>query len=163
MNEIQAKTCVQFVPRTSEERYISIFSGGGCWSFLGTIGGGQQLSLQKNGCVWHGTAIHELTHAIGYGHMHSHWDRDKYIKMRWENIDPRDWGNFDLMKAAEWNNFGTPYDLLSAMHYSAGGFSKNGKYAIETIDPLEQVNVGGYDILSSGDVIRINRMYGCSY
>ena len=51
------------------------------------IGGGQTVSLQAWGCMYTGTAIHEIMHALGFYHEHTRTDRDNYIKVHWENID----------------------------------------------------------------------------
>lgn len=63
--EIQQKTCVRFVPRTNQADYVEYFSGDGCYSYAGKIGGRQVLSLARRGCVNKGTVIHESVHAIG--------------------------------------------------------------------------------------------------
>jgi Astacin (Peptidase family M12A) len=65
MQEIMRQTCVIFVHRSSETDYVEIINDEGCWSYLGRIGGRQELSLQRNGCVYKGTAMHELIHALG--------------------------------------------------------------------------------------------------
>jgi hypothetical protein len=69
MNDIESKTCVRFVARSSQTDYVRIFSGSGCYSYIGRIGGSQDVSLQRSGCIYHGTIMHELIHALGYGHM----------------------------------------------------------------------------------------------
>ncbi|XP_075717145.1 embryonic protein UVS.2-like isoform X2 [Rhinoderma darwinii] len=39
MKEFEIMTCVQFVNRSNEHDYISIETGGGCWSYVGKVGG----------------------------------------------------------------------------------------------------------------------------
>lgn len=65
LQEIQSKSCVRFVARTTQPDYIEIINNGGCYSFLGRLGGKQELSLSRNGCVSKGTVMHEFIHALG--------------------------------------------------------------------------------------------------
>lgn len=56
--------------------------------------------------------------------MHSHSNRDKFIKILWENIKPGAESNFQLRRSQY------DYDYYSVMHYDAYGFSKNGQPTI---------------------------------
>ena len=59
--------CIKFVERTKQFHYINIFSGSGCYSYIGmNIWKGQSLSLNKEGCLGQGSIIHELVHALGF-------------------------------------------------------------------------------------------------
>ncbi|XP_044027726.1 uncharacterized protein LOC122864415 [Siniperca chuatsi] len=148
-------TCIRFVPYNSQTNYISIVKETGCWSYIGQIGGSQQLSL-GDGCVQKGIILHELIHALGFFHEHSRSDRDGYVKINYENIESGQEANF---LKRETNNLGVPYDYSSVMHYGPKAFSKNGG---DTITPLTpSVNIGQSEGMSEKDILKINMLYGC--
>lgn len=64
----------------------------GCWSYVGRSGGRQTLNLQRsypgNGCFRNGTIVHEFLHAAGFFHQQSAPERDDYVEIVWENIQP---------------------------------------------------------------------------
>lgn len=64
---------------------IRVFAESGCWSYVGKIGGSQDLSLGR-GCESIGTAAHELGHALGLFHTMSRHDRDQYITINSHNV-----------------------------------------------------------------------------
>lgn len=127
--------------------------------FTGRIGGAQDVSLRKIGCFDQGQVIHELLHVLGFYHMHSSYDRDNYIKIKYENIRGDKKKNFNKLAANEVSHFGTSYDLDSIMHYSSNIFTNNGLNTIETVDPRQQYRIGRAVSLSRGDIQRINNMY----
>lgn len=76
MDEIEDKTCIRFVERKKERNYLEILlSQQGCSSYVGMIGGSQQLNL-STGCFSKFTVMHELIHAIGFDHEQSRKDRE---------------------------------------------------------------------------------------
>ncbi|KAI5103507.1 hatching enzyme 1b precursor, partial [Silurus meridionalis] len=158
MASFHNKTCIRFVPRTSEIDYIRIESNDGCYSDVGKTGGSQVVSLSRFGCVCHGVIEHELNHALGFYHEHVRSDRDKYVTINWQNIDPTTTkSNYDLKNT---NNLNTPYDYSSVMHYGNTAFSIN---SLDTITPIPNpsVMIGHRQELSSIDIKRINILYNC--
>uniref|UniRef100_A0A4Q8K3I9 Metalloendopeptidase n=2 Tax=Liphistius sp. SGP-2016 TaxID=1905180 RepID=A0A4Q8K3I9_9ARAC len=153
-------TCVQFVPRTYESNYIRIFSGQGCYSNVGMIGGQQPVSLGQ-GCMYKGTIVHELGHAIGFFHEQNRSDRDQYLTIYWQNIQQGMDTQFFLLKPHE-NLLLTPFDYNSIMLYGNTAFSKDGRsntmVAKTGVRLYETYDKPG---LSSSDITRVNKMYGC--
>lgn len=62
--------------------------------------------------------------------MQSAYDRDDYVTIHWENISSGLESNFEKYTSSEVSHFNTTYDYDSILHYSAYGFSKNGKPTI---------------------------------
>jgi len=124
--EWESYACIKFVKRTNEKDYIYIFNNcSGCWSYVGRQGGKQELCLD-NGCLTRATVAHELAHAMGFWHEQSRPDRDNYIDIIWENIDPDNAYNFNKHSDSDVDSLGTPYDYYSMMQYDETSFSMNG-------------------------------------
>ncbi|XP_054653096.1 high choriolytic enzyme 1-like [Dunckerocampus dactyliophorus] len=157
MRSFHGSTCIRFVPRRNEYDYISFESRGGCFSDLGRQGGGQVLSINRQGCVYHGIIQHEINHALGFQHEQTRSDRDSYVRINWENIDPQMAFNFYKQDT---NNLNTPYDYSSVMHYGKTAFSTNGKDTITPI-PNPGINIGQRRGMSNWDIMRINLLYSC--
>ncbi|XP_048019708.1 hatching enzyme 1.2-like [Megalobrama amblycephala] len=158
MSAFHAKTCIRFVARSSQTDYISIENKDGCFSSLGRTGGKQVVSLNRQGCVYTGIAEHELNHALGFYHEHTRSDRDKYVKINWENLSADMSYNFEKQNT---NNQNTPYDYGSIMHYGRTAFAV--QPGLETITPIPDatVEIGQRQGLSNIDILRINKLYGC--
>ncbi|KAE8298943.1 High choriolytic enzyme 1 [Larimichthys crocea] len=157
----ELNTCVRFVPRSGRNKrnyndYISIVKGQGCWSYIGRIGGSQQLSV-GNGCVYNGIIQHELLHALSFWHEQSRSDRDIYVKINYENIISNLEHNFNKQNT---NNLNAPYDYGSVMHYGAKDFSKNGQDTITALDA--SAVIGQRAGMSDTDILMLNRLYGCT-
>jgi len=157
MGDYHTKTCIQLVERTNQNNYISIVKKSGCWSYVGMTGGKQELSL-GNGCVYHGTAVHELMHAAGFFHEQSRCDRDTYVRVLTENIRSGYESNFNKYDCSFVTHYNEPYDYLSVMHYGKTYFTKNGKNTLEAIDnPSRQL--GQRNGFTQIDINKLNKMY----
>ncbi|KAK6048941.1 astacin, partial [Cooperia oncophora] len=76
----QQNTCIKFVEDSTALNKIRVFKGDGCYSYVGKVGGQQDLSLGR-GCESVGTAAHEMGHALGFFHSQSRVDRDSAISI----------------------------------------------------------------------------------
>ncbi|KXJ83417.1 hypothetical protein RP20_CCG006292 [Aedes albopictus] len=158
LDELMANSCVKFVARTTQTDYVRVTGEySGCWSYLGHVGGAQQLNLQPNGCMSKGTIMHEFLHALGFVHMQSSSDRDFYVKINWGAIQGGKESNFYRYDSTVINDLGVPYDYNSVMHYRADAFTSNGD---ATIIPIESgVTIGQRVGLSYKDIKRLNLLY----
>ncbi|KAG5669405.1 hypothetical protein PVAND_017292 [Polypedilum vanderplanki] len=166
MHEIESKTCIKFNLRNFEENYITFRSmpGKDCSSVVGMHGGQQFINLDKNSNCGKikGTIMHEILHALGFHHMHTHSQRDRYITFYDKNIfnffNNR---NYFLNDAKKVSNFNTKYDFFSIMHYPPHLAGKRIIKPKKKYLSYEQF-MGQRKELSEGDIERINNMYSCS-
>ncbi|XP_057316011.1 hatching enzyme 1.2-like isoform X2 [Hydractinia symbiolongicarpus] len=161
INDYHKYTCLQFKRRTDEVTYILFYQGQGCGAPLGYHTGQNRISLQGPGCFQKGVIIHEVMHNLGFYHEQSRPDRDKYIRILWNNINPNMKDNFLKRTYDDVDSLGSPYDYLSIMHYPKDGFAKRGTNTIETLDRRFMDKIGQRKGFSKLDIQQVNKMYKC--
>lgn len=160
--EIERVSCVRFRKRTDDdEDYVFVQkAGSGCYSSVGRVGGQQILNLQAGSCITrHGTVIHEFLHSLGFWHTQSSPDRDDYVTIVWDKIEPGKEHNFNKHDYVEATTFNAPYDYASVLHYSAGGFSIDGSPTI--VPKIPGIEFGQRLNISSIDAGKLRIMYDC--
>jgi astacin len=150
-------TPIQFVQRDASNankypNYVVFRPGSGCSSFVGMRGGKQTLTLGDKCSL--GNTIHEIGHTVGLWHEQSREDRDKFVKIVWENIISGEEHNFK-QHITDGDDIGA-YDYGSIMHYGSTAFSKNEK---PTIIALGGQEIGQRKALSKGDIAAVKAMY----
>lgn len=107
---------------------------------------------------------HELLHAAGFWHEQMRPDRDQYLTVILDNVDPEMHGQFKPQTNTQ--TFGLPYDYDSVMHYDSYAFTKNGKptmLAKKLPNPIiKNVNEKpDSQILTASDLSMIKQLYKC--
>jgi hypothetical protein len=156
ISELDERTRLSLRPRTPLDQDYIVFniqnSQGTCDSHLGRSGGAQPVRV--NGCG-KAAVMHEILHAAGFDHEHQRSDRDAFVTILWENVQPsqREWlERIDKNRTAH-----TPYDHHSIMHYQSTAFSRNGRPTI--VSRIPGVDVRGVQKLSDLDVQAVDRVY----
>ncbi|XP_054826789.1 meprin A subunit alpha-like [Eublepharis macularius] len=156
------KSCVQFKPYEGESSFIVFQKSDGCWSSLGDMKTGQNLSVGR-GCDNKGIVSHEILHALGFYHEQARTDRDDYVTIWWDHILPDQTPNFQKYGRDLLTDLNTPYDYESIMHYGPFSFSKNRSLPTVTANIHEFNSIIGQRLdFSSTDLKRLNRMYNCT-
>lgn len=160
MNEIEKVANVKFIEVHDklQYNYLEIINDDGCYSGIGADYP-QTVSL-GNGCIYSEIIQHELMHSLGFLHEQSRADRDYYVKIIKENIQPGKENNFDIGHHSTLQ-FGS-YDYYSIMHYALNAFSKDPRKF--TIVPLYQGlywdYIGNVKYLSPLDKEALQKAYG---
>ncbi|XP_016896666.1 meprin A subunit beta-like isoform X2 [Cynoglossus semilaevis] len=161
-DQYRLKTCLDFTPWSGEKNYISVFKGSGCFSSVGNQNvGKQRLSIGKN-CDRLGTVEHEFLHALGFWHEQSRDDRDDYVTIIWDQIEPGKEHNFRIRDDSESSSLGVPYDYGSVMHYSKTSFNVGSEPTIVTRIPHFRDVIGQRMGFSANDLAKLNRLYNCT-
>uniref|UniRef100_A0AAF5D367 Metalloendopeptidase n=1 Tax=Strongyloides stercoralis TaxID=6248 RepID=A0AAF5D367_STRER len=62
-------------------------------------------------------AVHEILHALGLFHEHERKDREKYIEIKFDNIQEKYHGDFEMGNIFQQETYGVKYDFGSLLHY----------------------------------------------
>ncbi len=157
INAIEEVTNLEFVVRTGESNYIDfVYDATGCSSFLGMIGGRQDIRLADWGTM--GNVIHEICHALGMLHEHSKKGRGNFINIVSANIIERYAHNFtEFAKSVNTPSSPEGFDFQSIMLYSSNSFSKNNNPTITRKDGSTWSVQRQF--LSADDIAMINTLY----
>ncbi len=152
-----SNTNIHFVPFKDQEDVIVFEQGfGACKSYLGHIGGRQPLWISEGCSATH--IAHEIMHSLGFIHEQNRSDRDQFISIFWDNINPQFKINFEkfsssLMKVSGLSEF----DFESIMIYPETMFSINELPTMKA--NIHDQSIRPSRVLSYKDVARVNAAY----
>ncbi|XP_054712842.1 blastula protease 10-like [Uloborus diversus] len=161
MSNWEEKTCLKFVPRTTQRQFLRFRTdSGGCFTFVGRKHmEGQDVNLGP-GCEHLQIAMHEIGHSLGFYHEHSRRDRSTVLKILWHNIQKGMAGQFS---PGNDDSRAVPYDVTSVMHYSPMSFSSQvfEKNTMVSLDPRLQALIGRSRGITFRDAKLANTLYTC--
>jgi astacin len=154
----EERTPIRFPERTAANElrfpnYLTFQRVGGCRSAIGMQGGPQMIFLGP-GCGKR-QAIHEIGHALGLFHEQSRADRDDFIEVLLENIQPG--REFNFRKHVNDGSLLGAYDYQSIMHYRPNDFAIRSD--LVTLRSKTTTPIAPSDTLSHGDVASIKLLY----
>tara|TARA_R110002072_G_scaffold25443_6_gene85226 strand:+ start:190388 stop:194125 length:3738 start_codon:yes stop_codon:yes gene_type:complete len=166
MAEIEGVCGVTFVPWTSGPNYLFIRENPNSTTVSNSSVGMQPVPQFLNIAEEHWNArfviVHELMHALGFMHEHQRADRNLYVTINWNAIDPfcvgGCTGNFALSNSQMVGG----YDFESVMHYQQDAFGFGGATTIQCKPGFTQyqTEMGHYSYLSAGDAQALQTKYG---
>ncbi|XP_037936499.1 seminal metalloprotease 1-like [Teleopsis dalmanni] len=167
MEMLEQVSCIRFKEADEKQSYyINITTEfDGCFATAGWWNRSQSFNLQlyplDEGCFRLGTILHELLHTLGFYHQHSTWNRDEYVRIAEENIQPDALHAFEKYNSDFVDNYNEEYDFDSILHYHAYAFSINGEKTIIPLNEKDGANMGQRETLSQSDINKLNAMYRC--
>ncbi|RCN43308.1 astacin [Ancylostoma caninum] len=187
MGKIDKNTCLRFKLRSHQKDYIEIQNKEGegheahprlfrvlvilislfssrCYSTVGRYGGKSVVMLEASrigSCIQPEVVIHELLHVIGLWHEHMREDRDKYIKVHYENIQKGYENQFAKVLSPDAVTYGVPYDYLSIMHYEKTAFANPRTLSMEPLNPKYLNIIGKQKEPSKNDYLKVCFIYSC--
>uniref|UniRef100_A0A0K0E404 Zinc metalloproteinase n=2 Tax=Strongyloides stercoralis TaxID=6248 RepID=A0A0K0E404_STRER len=128
LKTLERDTCIRFRKTNRFTKGGIVYRPGNrCVSFIGKISeiNPQEIQL-SNECDIVTVVIHETSHALGVIHEMTRHDRNNYIDILYQNMNPGVRFNFDINSLDETLPYGTRYDYGSIMHYDrlAGSFNR---------------------------------------
>lgn len=142
---------VRCVQRNGQNDFVLVQAANVNQATVGVIGGQQVFQIFN----WNNQFIvaHELAHAFGFLHEQSRSDRDRWVTILSQNIQPNAIHNFRKYPTVN----RTMYDYESVMHYGPFDFTSNGQ---ATISPSNLPQMGQRTSISFFDELDFKYAYG---
>ncbi|KAK2016957.1 zincin [Colletotrichum eremochloae] len=173
MREWEQRSCIRFIPKKDQDAAWVNFKkmDQGCYSsHLGSPGKGEvvvNLDLPNawelisnfgdvDSCADGHVPAHMLGHVIGLAHEHQRPDRDQYVHVYINNIEPNWLDQYTIHQSA---NISVPFDYNSIMLYERDAYTRNGQWTMASITDKE---IDPWNTPTDNDFLAINKAYGCA-
>jgi hypothetical protein len=154
---ITSGTRVRFVQQTNQKEYIYFTYSNGNSSPLGWSQG-KANNIRMYNIEIPGIIAHEILHSLGVQHEHNRPDRDEYIVVYPERIDPKYRFAFNIVKGFQMSG---KLDFGSLMMYGSDAFAINPRQPSMTKLDGSWIH-GQRKGLSEGDYVGLNELYNAS-
>ncbi|XP_023237162.1 tolloid-like protein 1 isoform X2 [Centruroides sculpturatus] len=162
-DEWESRTCLRFVPVAPWHGYRVVFKpGSGCRrdSAVGKNSDRQEVALDEE-CGDPSLLLHELGHVVGFYDEQNRPDRDRHVRVLFENVRDEYQATYKKRFAFLVDSLGFPYDFDSVMHLRPSDHvTAPGKKSMTPVDPSVSLE-NGRKRLSAVDVAQTNELYGC--
>ncbi|XP_055335913.1 zinc metalloproteinase nas-14-like isoform X2 [Paramacrobiotus metropolitanus] len=158
--ERRTDNCLNFKIRSDEKEYIGFFPGRGCNSQVGRVPGSVTHIKLGSRCMAEGIILHEILHALGFYHEQNRPDRDDYVQVFVDHIQPGMY-NMNYRILPNMSTHGVQYDFDSILHYSPFEFAISRKRPAMLPRFGKDKMIGQRRRLSSQDETKIKKAYGC--
>ncbi|CAB3245764.1 unnamed protein product [Arctia plantaginis] len=132
---IEKESCIQFLPLDDKKKvykygkYFLHFTNPAkkreCVHTVTRGSAGEPTLVLGYDCMREPDIIHALMHLLGFRDEVTHPLRDSYIRVLWENIQPKYRHLFTITKLPPYREVGE-YDMMSIMHFHNRAYSING-------------------------------------
>lgn len=154
MERFGSSSCIHFVPRTYEPQYVNFIFGQNCRTYMDPYRPEQVIQL-GGPCDSAALIMHLIGHLLGMTHEHQRVDRDGYVQVFLQNIEPKSMNNY-LRFPSPLQSFGQlryPYDSMSIMHYPSWFGTIGGRGLAMTLLNGGQINQA--EFLSHFDIHKL--------
>lgn len=131
-----------------------------CTAFVGASSVDNNPITMTTDCLKEfGQILYFTVQSLGMFHETQRPDRSQYVTINYTNVDPTHTADFAIITSNILVTLGLPYDTVSIQHFPPTQFSINDLRTVNTVNALQQNNIGQGVQLSFQDAQLLNLLY----